>query len=137
MTDKYELDDKPAIFKIDKSDYKDDAAYTRDIIRHVRKAHQVDDRLENARRETISRNFTTSNVWPKALSTPLVKDPVAKSFQDHYYVKAMVPICKTVYETEFCQAQMTQKPAFKKVGEPALLNDQIIFGVLTAKEHAG
>ena len=67
-----ELDDIPEIFKVDPNDFENDIKYTRAIIKHVRRTHSIDDRMENARKESISKQYTTRNVWPTALSTPLV-----------------------------------------------------------------
>ena len=50
-----------------RSDFKNDFAYTKAIIRHVRRAHSIDDRLENARKESISNNFLTQTKHPFAL----------------------------------------------------------------------
>ena len=49
------LDDIPEIFKVDPSDYKNEIEYTRAVIKHVRRTHSIDDRMENARKESISK----------------------------------------------------------------------------------
>lgn len=97
-----ELEDKPTCFKLDPSQFNSDFEYTKEVVRSVRRMHSIDDRLAHARRESISTDFTTRNVWPTALSCPLVQEE--NELQDHYYVKAMVPVCKTVYEQEFSSA---------------------------------
>lgn len=94
-----DLDDKHPIFKLEPSQFSSDIEYTREIIRSVRRTHCIDDQKENMRRDTISSIFTTRNLWPSALSSPLVKQD--GSFQDHYYVKAIVPILKQTYTEEF------------------------------------
>jgi hypothetical protein len=130
-----DLDEKPAIFKIEPEQFSSEIEYTRAAIRHVRRAHQIDDRLENARRESISRNFTTTNVFPSSFSSPLTKG--ANTFQDYYFIKAMVPVCKTTFKAEFSRSHPTKKPTFKRAGEPAPQEDPLIFGVLTAMNNLG
>lgn len=58
--------------------------------------HSIDDRLENARKESLSQNFTTRNVQPTSLSCPLVNKG-DHALQDKYYIKAMVPVWKQTY----------------------------------------
>lgn len=94
------FDEQPQIFKLKPSDFSDELAYTRAVIKQVRRTHSIDDRLENARKESISKNYTTRNIWPTALQANLVKpgsDPKNLSLRDTYYVKAIVPICKNTY----------------------------------------
>ena len=69
------VDEQPEIFKVDPREFQNDLEYTNAIIKKVRRTHSIDDRMENARRETISMNYTTKNIWPSSLSCPLVKDP--------------------------------------------------------------
>lgn len=123
------------MFSLKPEDFPSEIEYTRAVIRHVRRMHSIDDRMENARRETISTNFTTRNVFPTALSCPLVADD--GEAQDHYYIKALVPVCKTIFEQEFSPSNPAVKPKFKRVGDPELLKDQTVFGVLTARNFAG
>lgn len=62
------FDEVPEIFKVEPEDFDgDETAYTKAIIRHVRKTHSIDDRLENARKESISKNYTTHTEWPSCL----------------------------------------------------------------------
>jgi len=42
------------------------------VIKHVRRTHLIDDRLENARKESISKNYTTITAYPSSLSHPLL-----------------------------------------------------------------
>ena len=88
------IDEKPIIFNLEPSDFKSELEYTRAIIRQVRRTHSIDDRMENARRDSISKVYTTLNIWPTALRAPMVKEEAPR---DLYYVKAMVPICKETY----------------------------------------
>lgn len=127
-----DIDDTPPIFKFDPSAYPSEIEYTRAIIKHVRKAHWIDDRLENARRESISRNFTTTNVFPKCMQTPLV----SSSDSAPYFVKAIVPICKATYSEVFSVENPCQKPKFMLQAEN-YLQDQIIFGVITKGSNSG
>ena len=88
------FDEQPEMFKVQPSDFKSDIEYANAIIRKVRRTHSIDDRLENARRESISTNHTTRNIWPTSLSCPLVKNGPASTheLEDHYFVKAIVPV---------------------------------------------
>lgn len=95
----------------------------------------IDDRFEDARRETISRNYTTMNIWPTCFSEPLVKPGSKSELQDHYFIKAMVPISKSRYEQEF--KSVGEKPKFKLIEGPTPMRDPVIFGVLTAKNYMG
>jgi len=51
-----------------RNDYLNDLDYTQAVIKHVRRIHQIDDRMENARKESISKNYVTNTVWPSSLS---------------------------------------------------------------------
>ena len=61
------FDEKPGIFRIEPGDFEDELAYARAVIKQVRRTHSIDDRLENARKESISKNYTTRNIWPTVL----------------------------------------------------------------------
>lgn len=111
--------------RLKRSDFPNDFAYTKAIIRHVRRAHSIDDRLENARRESISNNFLTRTKQPQALSTTM---PTADG---NYHLKAIVPLAKSFYRT----IPRKPKPIFELI-ETMILKEQRIFGVLTAK-HSG
>ena len=119
------------------SEFKDDVEYTNAIIKKVRRTHSIDDRLENARRETISMNYTTQNIWPTSLSSPLVKDSETNELRQTYFVKAMVPLKKQTYETTYDINNLASKPKFKKIGDAEIVDDQVIFGVLTSDNFVG
>ena len=127
------------MFKVQPSDFGSDIEYANAIIKKVRRTHSIDDRLENARRESISTNHTTRNIWPTSLSCPLVKNgPVSPhELQDHYFVKAIVPVQKQTYQITYCADNLTAKPKFKLFGDGERVQDQVIFGVLTANNFAG
>lgn len=84
------------IFKMKPSDFSSDIEYSRAIIREVRRMHSIDDRLENARKESLSKNHLTRNIWPTPLSCPLVRESDRK-MHAKYFVKAFVPIYKHTY----------------------------------------
>ena len=128
------IDEKPIIFNLEPSDFKSDLEYTRAIIRQVRRTHSIDDRMENARRDSISKVYTTLNIWPTALRAPMVKE---EALRDLYYVKAMVPICKETYRQCYNPKNLvTEKVKFKLTKEE-YLKDQVIFGVMTAENFVG
>ena len=52
-------------------------------------------------------------------------------------MKAMVPVKKQTYETVYDVRNLTAKPKFKQVGDAESVNDQVIFGVLTADNFVG
>ena len=135
-----ELDDIPEMFKVEPKDFKNDIEYTRTIIKHVRRTHSIDDRMENARKESISKQYTIRNVWPTALSCPLVAPAKGANAdhepQDNYYVKAIVPICKQTYEKSYNVDNLRERPKFKIIKQE-FIKDQVIFGILTANNSLG
>jgi hypothetical protein len=106
----------------------------------VRRTHSIDDRLENARKESISKNYVTRNIWPTALRCPLVETASGSGgaeLHDSYYVKAMVPICKSTYRQCYNPRDLvSEKVQFKLINQE-YLRDPVIFGVLTAKNFVG
>ena len=88
-----------------RSDFKSDFAYTKAIIRHVRRAHSIDDRLENARKESISNNFLTQTKHPFALRQEM---PTSGGI---YHLKAIVPLAKSFYRT----IPQKPKPVFELI----------------------
>jgi len=99
------------------SDFPDNIAYTRAIVKQVRQTHSIDDRLENARKESISKENTTRNVFPTSLSNCLVDQDESGLKWKHksYYVKAMIPICKETFREEFSLQRPHDKPKFKLI----------------------
>ena len=102
--------------------------------KHVRKTHLIDDRMDDARREGISKMYSTKNVWPASLSHPLVKPN--GDLQDAYFIKAIVPICNEQFKQINNPQKPCERPKFKKVAQRLLAND-VIFGVLTANNSVG
>lgn len=121
-------------FRLNPSEFSSDTAYTKAVIKHVRRTHMIDDRLDDARRESISKMYTTKNVWPSSLSHPLVK--ANGDLQDAYFVKAIVPVCSEKFRQINNPDRPCDRPKFKKVAE-RYLADEVIFGVLTANNHVG
>ena len=48
-----------------------------------------------------------------------------------------MPVAKSIFLQEFNSENPAYKPKFKRVGEPKHLEDQVIFGVLTARNYSG
>ena len=133
------FDEQPEMFKVQPSDFKNDVEYANAIIKKVRRTHSIDDRLENARRESISTNHTTRNIWPTSLSCPLLKNGQSSTseLQECYFVKAIVPIQKQTYQITYSADNLTAKPKFKLFGDGEKVHDHVIFGILTAKNFVG
>jgi hypothetical protein len=100
-------------------DFKDELAYTKAVIKSVRRTHSIDDCMENARKESLSKNFFTRNIWPTALSAKVVEegsDQASPMLKDTYFVKAIVPICKNTYRQSYNPKELVaEKVKFKLI----------------------
>jgi hypothetical protein len=64
--------------------------------------------MENARKESISKNYTTNTVYPSSLSHSFS----LSNSNPKFFVKAIVPISKQFYEQTFPSNSKRKKPQF-------------------------
>lgn len=83
----------------------------------------LDDRMEDARKESISNNFNTNTCWPKVLQKKIPNPDKV------YYIKAIVPFAKQFYTT----IPTNHKPIFE-LRESLLLAENKIFGIITSSQ---
>ena len=100
----------------------------RSFVSEVRKIHTSDAKNELRRKESLGHIFKTENLQPRAFRKQLLKSNGTSL--DRYFLTAFVPVLKESYKANF---DGTKRPTYK-LQSSSWLNDEIIFGVLTAED---